>query len=216
MLDSGLKQSQSLNVPAAKESIKDSKPIKSSPVRKAQKSTDLGTKKAKPTKTSKKPEGKPISVKWTSKEKPNHPHIEDKIEPEIEEEPEKEAKQQVKAPVAKTKAQLEQEEQIRNLFDEQDQQQQDVVAPPTKDESEALQPPQLEQSEPTTGARKRVRKKRRVMKKQTALEGKYMVTKDVEVSESYSEDEQPIVQFNPKAKKSKVVQKSLKSFFQKK
>jgi hypothetical protein len=72
---------------------------------------------------------------------------------------------------------------------------------------------------------KRVRKKRKIIKSETVLEGKYMTTRDVECWESYSEDEfdSPIVtkkgKTDEKAKasgasnKGKFVQRTMNSFF---
>ena len=154
------------------------------------------------------PKGKPIKVNWNASAKVEAKKEEKSIDPDL----------------GKSKQQLEQEKSIRSMFDDDE----DLEFKPTPQTDEpiietapvAAEMPQNDPCEPEITT-KRVRKRRCVKKQQTVMEGKYLVTEDVEVWESYSEDERIIPQDKnivKKAKTGKFVQKpiSMKSFFVKK
>jgi rRNA-processing protein FCF1 len=101
---------------------------------------------------------------------------------------------------AKSKKSLEQQSEIKMLFDQVEEKKPVVEELPTET--------------------KRVRKKRKVIKSETVLQGKYMKTVDVEHWESYSDDEivhKPNIQSEKKIEKNATgpKQRSINSFFKK-
>ena len=210
------KKSQSERSPE-KEAISSKKQVKSSPLvkgtvgKKSKANFDFAKKPAVIKEETSKdepeiPKGKPIKVNMNSSAKVEAEREKKSIDPDL----------------GKSKLQLEQEKCIRSMFDDD----KDLEFKPTSQTDDSIietapvdaEIPQNDEPEITT---KRVRKRRCVKKQQTVMEGKYLVTEDVEVWESYSEDERIIPQDKntvKKAKTGKFVQKpiSMKSFFVKK
>jgi DNA polymerase delta subunit 3 len=115
-----------------------------------------------------------------------------------------------KEPMIVSKQSAAQADQIKQLFenDEDSDVSEEKSVAPTAQEMET----------------RRVRKKRKIVRSKTFMEGKYMVTKDVEEWESYSEDEtvpigksaSKMIKIDPSAKGAKNQQRSIMSYFQKK